>query len=253
MLQITDQAAKLNRKAWDSFRRQRDEGLVKIRNDSAADILAAKTRLPPEMLDFAGDVRGKRLLDMGCGDAPEMLEWALLGADVVGVDGSPKQLEAAQRNADKLRDAGKLKTSCRLILADLLRLPEDLLRGEFDIVFSGWVTCWIGDLDKWFRNVFLSLKPRGIFLLCAGHPISEVLAGRRKSYASEGPIIEEGSEPSSWNPAGDYITTYEWYHTLGSIVTAIGQSGLRITHLLEFVDAKGEDPYGEFILSAVKD
>jgi len=86
---ITEQAAKHNRHAWDSFRRQRDEGLVKNRHNPAADILQGGSYLPFEIIALAGDVSGKRLLDMGCGDGAEMLEWARLGAIVVGVDNSP--------------------------------------------------------------------------------------------------------------------------------------------------------------------
>ena len=152
MPQITDQAAEQNREAWDSFRRQRDEGLVNIRPDSAGDILAGRRFLYPENLELVGDVRGKRLLDMGCGDGAEMLEWARAGAIVTGVDNSPVQLASALRNAERLG------VECRLVQADLLRLPEDLLQGEFDIVFSAWVEAWIGDLDGWFGNVQAALS-----------------------------------------------------------------------------------------------
>ena len=133
MSSVTDQTAEQNREAWDSLRRQRNEGLVNIRPDSAGDILAGRRFLYPENLELAGDVRGKRLLDMGCGDGAEMLEWARAGAIVTGVDNSPVQLASARRNAEKLG------VECRLVQADLLRLPDDLLQGEFDIVFSAWV------------------------------------------------------------------------------------------------------------------
>ena len=167
MPQITDQAAEQNREAWDSFRRQRDEGLVNIRPDSAGDILAGRRFLYPENLDLVGGVQGKRLLDMGCGDGAEMLEWARAGAIVTGVDNSPVQLASARRNAERLG------VECRLVQADLLRLPEDLLQGEFDIVFSAWVEAWIGDLDGWFANAKRALKPGGRFLLNGGHPVSQ--------------------------------------------------------------------------------
>ena len=260
MSDITDQAAKHNRYAWNSFRRQRDEGLVKYRRDPAANILQGKSYLGPEMIALVGDVSGKHLLDMGCGDGAEMLEWARLGAVVVGVDNSPRQLEAAQRNADKLG------LSCRLILADLLRLPDELLTGQFDIVFSSFVTAWIGDLGRWFCNVFLALKPGGIFLLSGGHPVSKFVQemeegeSYRDSYFSEGSfIIKESDEAHSWNPARDFLTTVEWCYTLGSIVTAVAQSGLRISHLVELLHSEDEMDHGYkrlpcfFILRAVKD
>ena len=116
---------------------------------------------------MAGGVQGKRLLDMGCGDGAEMLEWARAGAIVTGVDNSPVQLASARRNAEKLG------VECRLVQADLLRLPDDLLQGEFDIVFTAWVAAWIGDLDGWFANAWRALKPGGRFLLNGGHPVSQ--------------------------------------------------------------------------------
>ena len=239
MPQITDQAAEQNREAWDSFRCQRDEGLVNIRPDSAGDILAGRRFLYPENLELVGDVRGKRLLDMGCGDGAEMLEWARAGAIVTGVDNSPVQLASALRNAERLG------VECRLVQADLLRLPEDLLQGEFDIVFSAWVEAWIGDLDGWFGNVRRALKTGGRFLLNGGHPVSQYVQQMeqgdplRDSYFDEGPYFLDESPEDPWNPAGDPgnpLTTIEWGHTLGSLVTAAAGAGLRIDTLLELPD-----------------
>ena len=269
MSDTTDQAAQHNRQAWDSFRRQRDQGLVNIRPDSARAILAGKRFLYPENLELAGDVRGKRLLDMGCGDGAETLEWARADAIVTGVDDSSVQLAAAQRNAEKLG------IECTLAQADLLRLPEDLLQDEFDIVFSAWVTAWIGDLEGWFDNAHRALKPGGWFLLNGGHPLSSHMTAvdegddYRDSYFDEGPFTfhedpSEESDPSkSWNPAGDQLTTIEWVPTLGSIVTAVAKVGFHIDTLLELPDSEiNRADYGtnygakgrpnHFILAATK-
>jgi SAM-dependent methyltransferase len=256
-IEPTDQAAIVNRQAWDSIRRQRDTGLIDKHHDVAADILAGKTSLTVLQRELAGDVAGKRLLDLGCGDGFELLEWARAGAQVVGVDNSPQQLAAAQRAADRLG------VSCQLVLADLLKLPDDLLRAEFDLVFSAWVTAWIGNLPRWFNNVAQALKPGGVFLLSGGHPLTAFLAEQqqgaraRSSYYQEGPFYEKADQSSTWNPAGDHYTTIEWQPTLSSIVTAVAQSGLRITHLLELGDAAAK--YGlpgypqEFLIRAVKE
>ena len=241
MSSVTDQAAELNRKAWDSFRRQRDDGLVNIRPDSAAAILSGIRFLYQENLELVGDVRGKRLLDMGCGDGAEMLEWARAGAVVTGVDNSPTQLASAQRNA------GKLGVECSLVQADLLRLPEDLLQGEFDIVFTAWVTVWIGDLDSWFSNVYQALKPGGRFLLNGGHPVSAYVQQMeqgdplRDSYFNEGPFFLDEEPDDPWNPAADPddpLSTIEWGHTLNSLVTAVAGASLRIDALLELPDTE---------------
>ena len=75
---------------------------MNIRPNSAGDILVGKRFLYPENLELVGGIQGKRLLDMGCGDGAEMLEWARAGAIVTGVDNSPVQLATARRNAERL-------------------------------------------------------------------------------------------------------------------------------------------------------
>jgi SAM-dependent methyltransferase len=238
MSEITDRAAHMNRQAWDSIRRQRDEGLIQKHHDIAANILAGKTCLYPEQRMLAGDVAGKRLLDLGCGDGCELLEWARAGALVVGADNSPRQIAAARQAAQALG------LSCELIVADILHLPEQLLQGDFDLVFSSMVTVWIGDLNAWFRNVYLALKPGGIFLLSGGHPVTQFASEMQKddalrdSYFVEGPFLDEAGVSPAWNPAGDPYTTIEWNHALGSLVTAVAQAGLRISHLLEATDTQ---------------
>jgi SAM-dependent methyltransferase len=255
----TERAAELNRSLWDSIRRQRDERLIPKQHDVAGDLLAGKSALYPEHRELVGDVRGKRLLDLGCGAGMELLEWARLGATVTGVDNSPRQIAAARRAAEQLG------LECTLVVADLLRLPEELLRGEFDVVFSSWVTAWIGDLGVWFGSAARALKPGGVFVLTGGHPLSsyfgEVDHGEdyRKSYFEQGPFVFDDIEVNAeWNAAGDQRTAVEWRPMLGSIVTAVAQSGLRGTHLIEAGDANAktglpEGYPGRFTVRAFKE
>lgn len=69
-------------------------------------------------------VRGKRVLDFGCGSGEEATEFARLGAaQVIGVDIRPKLLEQARENASR---AG-VTERCRFTTA---------AEGRFDAVFS---------------------------------------------------------------------------------------------------------------------
>ena len=57
--------------------------------------------LMPRMLAMLGDVDGKRILDVGCGEGGYARELAQRGADVTGVDGSEAYRDC--RRAHSLR------------------------------------------------------------------------------------------------------------------------------------------------------
>ena len=59
-----------------------------------------KPWLPSEYPWFVlGDVRGKRVLDLGCGDGTNAILLAIKGASVLGIDISPRAVEVARRRA----------------------------------------------------------------------------------------------------------------------------------------------------------
>src|SRR5438034_8455078 len=52
--------------------------------------------LMPRMLAMLGDVRGKNILDLGCGEGGYARELANRGAQVTAVDGSARLIEVAR-------------------------------------------------------------------------------------------------------------------------------------------------------------
>ena len=76
--------------------------------------------------EFCGDVRGKRILDIGCGSGRYTIELARRGANVIGVDFSRPMIELATRLA---QEAG-VTARCRFFVGDILQLP---LEGCFEV------------------------------------------------------------------------------------------------------------------------
>ena len=98
---------------------------------------------------------GERILDLGCGDGVLTKKLADLGCDVVAVDSSVPQVEAAR----------KLGLKAFVIRGEDLPYNE-----EFDAVFSNAALHWIKSADVMLAGVYRSLKPGGRFVAeCGGH------------------------------------------------------------------------------------
>src|SRR5579871_255559 len=98
---------------------------------------------------------GERILDLGCGDGALTKRLADLGCDVVAIDSSAAQVEAAR----------KLGLDARLMSGEALPFHE-----EFDAVFSNAVLHWIKDADPMIAAVYRSLRPGGRFIAeCGGY------------------------------------------------------------------------------------
>ena len=135
---------------------------------------------------------------------------------------------------------GELSLDARFICSNVYDLPG-VLDEQFDIVFTSYgVLCWLPDLDGWASVVANHLKPGGVFYIIDGHPAMNVFEETepgelRVTYPYfRHEFLWEGGVPSY---AGSEIIespVYEWHHSLGEIVTALINAGLRIEFLHEF-------------------
>lgn len=111
----------------------------------------------PHLRDlFPDGVEGKRVLDGGSGSGMVSLGFAALGADVTGVDITPKCVENGIRRAESLG------LSCRFLEGDLTRLD---LGETFDIVYSWGVIHHSADARAAFRCLANHLSPDGEMVL----------------------------------------------------------------------------------------
>jgi trans-aconitate methyltransferase len=107
------------------------------------------------VVDLLAPRPGERILDLGCGDGVLTKKLADLGCEVVAVDSSVPQIEAAR----------KLGLNASVISGEDLPYKE-----EFDAVFSNAVLHWIRRADVMLAGVYRSLKPGGRFVAeCGGH------------------------------------------------------------------------------------
>ena len=119
-----------------------------------------RRRFSPEFrLRVLGDLRGKKLLDIGCGDGLNGVMFAKMGADVTGLDVSAGAIRVAHRRAVVNGVADRMKLVCAP--AETAGLADD----SFDIVWAeGFLHHVLDELELVVRQLARWTKPGGILL-----------------------------------------------------------------------------------------
>jgi SAM-dependent methyltransferase len=216
-------------------------------------------RLAEHEIAELGDVSGRSLLHLQCHFGLDTLSWARLGADVTGVDFSPRAIEAARALA------AELGLPARFVESDVYALPA-VLDETFDVVYtSNGVLGWLPDIRRWAEVVARFVRPGGRFYLLEIHPLANAFENEgveprelRLAYP-----YWEHVNPLAFETHGSYADEsahvespmeYGWDHGLGEIVTALAEAGLRIETLREYpflnwkVDFLVPDGAGRYVL-----
>jgi trans-aconitate methyltransferase len=147
------------------------------------------------VLELLAPQPGERILDLGCGDGVLTKKLADLGCEVVAVDSSAPQIDAART----------LGLDARVMHADALPF-----RDEFDAVFSNAVLHWIPDADPMIAAVYHSLKPGGRFVAeCGGHGCVQKIRTALVQALDLRGIDGEARVPWYYPTPGDYATRLE--------------------------------------------
>jgi 2-polyprenyl-3-methyl-5-hydroxy-6-metoxy-1,4-benzoquinol methylase len=199
---------------------------------------AGACALRPLEVDELGDVTGKSLLHLQCHFGLDTLSWARRGARVTGIDLSDHAIDAARALA------AELGIEATFICTPLYEL-EDMLDGEFDIVFTSYGAIeWLPDLDRWARIAARYVKPGGTFYMAEVHPLAQTLDETSPgscdiavvhSYFPGEPFRDEvqGSYADP-NAHVEHNVCYSWQHDFAGVVGALTGAGLSIEYLHEF-------------------
>ncbi len=123
-----------------------------------------------EKCKLFGDVSGKKLLEIGCGDGRSLHYHGEGNAsELWGIDISEKQIDKARHY---LTDSG---ISANLICSPMEEecgIPMDY----FDFVYSIYAIGWATDLEGVFHRIASYLKKDGLFIFSWSHPIHKCVA-----------------------------------------------------------------------------
>jgi ubiquinone/menaquinone biosynthesis C-methylase UbiE len=174
-------------------------------------------------LRLLGDLKGKRVLELGCGGAQCSIAFSKQGATAIGVDFSAEQLSFARRLCD--REGAKVELH-HSDLADLAFLRADCI----DLAFSAYAFGYVEDLNRVFRQVHRVLKVGAPLVFSLPHPAYDLI-----DDDSEQPLLVRRSyfdrSPIDYEHNGIAFTDY--HHTIGDLYTSLVRASYRVDTILE--------------------
>lgn len=185
----------------------------------------------PTMLSLIGEVKGKTVLDAGCGHGYYSILLAKKGATVTGIDISEKMIELAKKNAVEA------SVKCQFFVCDMQNLSI-FNSNTLDLVTSSIVVGYIDDLRKAFSEVFRVLKPKGIFTFSENHPLlngwwEKDQEGRRLHWNIDN-YFERSIGTDKWETKdGRVIETSSRHRTLQDYFDALVSVGFVVERLVE--------------------
>jgi len=217
-----------NSELWD---KRTDAHLVSEFYNVPAFLQGAST-LNKSELDLLGDISGKTLLHLQCHFGLDTLSLARLGAEVSGVDLSPKSILEAEKLAEQTQ------LNAKFICSDLYSLPNNL-NEKYDIIFTSYGTVgWLPDMNAWANIIARFLKPGGKFVMVDFHPVVWMFDDEFKyiqySYFNQEVIIEQNEGTYADRNADIKNTSYGWNHDLSEVLNALIQAGLKIEIFNEY-------------------
>lgn len=209
-----EDALKINQMAWDN----------QAPGYGGTSLPAYGPMAPAEdELGLFGEIRDKRVLELGCGSGQSLLYMARNGAaELWGYDLSPVQIEMASK---RLAENG--------LKANLFACPMDadpgLPRDYFDIIYSIYALGWTVDLDRTLSLVAQWLKPGGKFIFSWEHPVFSCLEYRDGAGWLAKPYNAEGPREAHWR--GESVVMF--HRKTGTFINALAAAGLSIARVVE--------------------
>jgi SAM-dependent methyltransferase len=185
-----------------------------------------------------GGIDGLKGVHLQCHIGTDTLSLARLGARMTGLDLSPASLAQARLLSAQ---AGP---HVEFFESEVYEAASVLGTEAFELVFTGvGALGWLPSVSRWARTVADLLVPGGRLFLREGHPMMWALADTRPDglLVVDYPYFEL-EEPMVFDEGGTYVTTdatfthnltHEWNHGLGEIITALMDSGMELTMLVE--------------------
>nr|WP_280521177.1 class I SAM-dependent methyltransferase [Paenibacillus mangrovi] len=179
----------------------------------------------PIILQLIGDVTGRKVLDLGCGDASFGNHLLDLGAaSYTGIEGSENMVAAAEKTLHRAN------TSIIHTTIEEWDFPDS----QYDLAVSRLVLHYIQDIESTFKKVYQTLIDGGSFVFSIEHPVITSSYGiPREDGMKQDWVVDQyfhtGIRKQTW--LGAAATKY--HRTIEDIFSALQQVGFHVKNLRE--------------------
>jgi 2-polyprenyl-3-methyl-5-hydroxy-6-metoxy-1,4-benzoquinol methylase len=182
----------------------------------------------PAFLEACGDVRGLRVLDLGCGEGWSTRQLADRGATVTAIDVCAPMIDEARAHPAQLDRA--IEYRCM----DAIDLHRCQWSEPFDLVTACMSLQSMPDPAEALRAARQVLAPDGRLVCSVPHPITHMLGGRRAIrevdgvlYLRAGDYFRSAAYRVSWQFEGeDRWSTIRWSRPYGQYLNMLRAAGL---------------------------
>ncbi len=163
------------------------------------------------------DLEGAAVLEAGCGSGAQA-QWLLeQGADVTGIDISPRMVEEAER---------RCAPRGRFLVADLAA-PLPLEPRSLDGITCSLALHYIADWSVPLRSFASSLRPGGWAVISLDHPFGPPTRSQRGGYFDTELVSD------TWRKADVEVTQQFWRRPLAATLGAFADAGFLVDRVAE--------------------
>ena len=186
--------------------------------------------IPESEVDVLGDVAGRDIVELGCGTAYFSAWLARRGANVVGVDPTPAQLETARR----MQHA----TGIEFQLVEAIGEDVPLADSSFDLVHSEYGASLWADPYRWIPEAARLLRPGGRLIFLRNSIIS-MLCMKLDGVGEQLVRAQNGLRMIEWPDTGEI----EFHMGHGDWIDVLRANGFEIERLVELFAPPGAESH----------
>lgn len=183
--------------------------------------------LPSEdKLNLLGDLSGKRVLEIGCGNGHSLEYTASRGAtELWGLDISSNQIA-------KTREYLKTKNITANLICSPIENECGLPTNYFDVVYSVYGIGWSTDLDITFKHINSYLKENGKFVFGWSHPIHKCVSIENGQFVFSNSYFNEEWYRADMSDKQIILSN----RMLSTYINTLANNGFAIEQLVEETD-----------------